>query len=212
MKFRGRMTDLLSIRKFYSVLGTMAKLSKRCVLRLTADKLFFILTENGSNGGGATSASGAPTVWCELDRSHFFSEYNMEGVTAREPEIYLELEPDRLARTLNALKAGAGATSARSLKVKLTRKHDVPCLSFEIELAPSATAALASFVHGNDTTAAAGGANPASSRTCTHDVPVNLIPRRLWQDFAEPEMQVKAANPLSNLTLIFSFSTCRLST
>ncbi len=60
MKFRGRITDQLSIRKFYNILGTMAKLSKVCVMRLTADRMFFILTEN--TGGGATGG-GAPSVW-----------------------------------------------------------------------------------------------------------------------------------------------------
>lgn len=28
----------------------------------------------------------------------------------------------------------------------------------------------------------------ASNRTVTHDVPVNVIPRRLWDEFEEPEM------------------------
>ena len=54
-----------------------------------------------------------------MDRSHFFHEYNMEGVTPKEPEIYLELEPDRLVKTLNALRSAA--SSARSLKVPRTR-------------------------------------------------------------------------------------------
>ena len=45
MKFRGRITDQLSIRKFYNILLTMAKLSKVCVMRLQKDKLFFILVE-----------------------------------------------------------------------------------------------------------------------------------------------------------------------
>ena len=64
MKFRGRLTDLASIRKFYSVLGTMAKLSKACVMRMTKDKMFLILTEGGKASG--------PTVWGELNVKHFF--------------------------------------------------------------------------------------------------------------------------------------------
>ena len=39
MKFRGRMIEVLSIRKFYSVIVTMAKIAKTCVMRLTADKV-----------------------------------------------------------------------------------------------------------------------------------------------------------------------------
>jgi hypothetical protein len=114
MKFRGRMTDLAAIRKFYNIIGTMARLSKVCVMRLTADKVYFILAESG---GVQLSGSccGGPSVWCELDRAHFFHEYNMEGVSAEEPEIYLELQPDRLAKTLNALRS---SNLARSLKIK----------------------------------------------------------------------------------------------
>ena len=39
MKFRGRMIEQMSIRKFYSVIMTMAKIAKTCVMRLTADKV-----------------------------------------------------------------------------------------------------------------------------------------------------------------------------
>ena len=30
--------------------------------------------------------------------------------------------------------------------------------------------------------------SPRLPRTCTHDVPVSLIPRRLWPDYREPEL------------------------
>ena len=64
----------------------------------------------------------------------------------------------------------------RSLKIKLTRKHDTPHLSFDIELASAAamldTVTVTSMQNGN-----------ADGRQCTHDVPVSLIPRRLWRDF-----------------------------
>ena len=41
----------------------------------------------------------------------------MEGVTREDNEIYLELDPDRLVKTLNAIKASA----TRAVKIKLTR-------------------------------------------------------------------------------------------
>ena len=34
MKFRGRMTEATAIRKFYSVLGSMARISKVCGLEM----------------------------------------------------------------------------------------------------------------------------------------------------------------------------------
>ena len=43
---------------FSGVLGTIAKLCKTCVLRITSDKLYFILLEKAISGGTHT--------WCEL--------------------------------------------------------------------------------------------------------------------------------------------------
>ena len=170
MKFRGKMYDVSAIKKFYNLILTMSKLSKTCVWRFTATDLYLILSgETGS----------APVVWCQMDsRKHFFDDYHMEGVTPSHPEIYLEFEPDRLARTLAALK---NTNAAKSLKIKLTRKHDRPCLSFEIELSGGGLGSGSLTT----TTALVG----SSSRTCTHDVPVHLIPRSQWADYKEPEMQ-----------------------
>lgn len=70
----------------------------------------------------------------------------------------------------------------RSLKVKLTRKYDSPCLSFEIEIQSLVTSsinpgAIGTTISGNNT------------RLCTHDIPVTLIPRKHWSDFKEPTVQ-----------------------
>lgn len=151
MKFRGRMIETLAIRKFYSVIGTMARISKVCVMRLTADKVYFILTDTGASTGG-------PVVWCEMEQENFFNEYNIEGVSAEQNEIFLELVPERLTKTLTTLKGGM----ARGLKIKLTKKNDTPCLTFEVEL--------------------------PSLATCVHDIPVQVLPRRVWKDYAEPPM------------------------
>ena len=105
MKFRGRMTDVCAIRKFYDILNTMAKLSKVCVLRLTASRVYFIVTDLSTSG--SNSPMGGPCVWCEINHANFFQEYNLEGVTKEENEIYLELEPDKLAKNLTALKSSA---------------------------------------------------------------------------------------------------------
>ena len=110
MKFRARMLDVAAIRKFHEILNTMAKLSKVCVLRLTSQKLYFIITDLNSSCG-ANSAVGGPCVWCDIDHSYFFQDYNLEGVTKEENEIYLELEPEKLAKNLSVLKSSS--TTAR---------------------------------------------------------------------------------------------------
>lgn len=51
----------------------------------------------------------------------------MDGVSPEANEIYLEITPDLLVRTLKT------AQSAKSVKIKLTKKHS-PCLTLEIEL------------------------------------------------------------------------------
>lgn len=174
------MTEAAAIKKFYNLILTVSKLSKTCVWRFSRREMFFILSEPGS-GSGSDSGSGRPAVWCQMEQERFFHDYHMEGVTPQQPEIYLELEPERLARTLAALK---NPHAAKSLKIKLTRKHDCPCLSFEIELVSFSSTTTTSITTGNTSTSC-----PSSSRTCTHDVPVHLIPRSQWGDLKEPEMQ-----------------------
>jgi len=147
------MIEQLSIKKFYSVIGTMAKIAKSCVMRLTADKVYFILTDQNASGG--------PAVWCEMEQESYFNEYNIEGVSQDQNEIFLEFVPDKLAKTINSLKSG----QVKSVKMKLTKKNNVPCLTFEVEL-------------------------PALSlsRVCVHDIPVAVLPRKVWADYKEPPL------------------------
>ncbi|XP_064908241.1 checkpoint protein HUS1 isoform X2 [Columba livia] len=104
-------------------------------------------------------ANGGVTMWCELCQGNFFDEFQMEGVAAEHNEIYLELVPDNLSRALKT------AQSAKAVKIKLTNKH-CPCLRVAVEL-PSLS---------------------SSSRIVTHDIPVGIIPRKLWNDFREPSV------------------------
>ncbi|XP_059582870.1 checkpoint protein HUS1 isoform X1 [Alligator mississippiensis] len=105
----------------------------------------------------------APRSWTSpastTSPGNFFDEFQMEGVAAEHNEIYLELMPENLSRALKT------AQNAKTVKIKLTNKH-CPCLTVAVEL-PS----LAS-----------------SSRIVTHDIPVAVIPRRLWNDFKEPSV------------------------
>ncbi|XP_043233563.1 checkpoint protein HUS1-like isoform X2 [Amphibalanus amphitrite] len=154
MKFRGKICEQACIKQFTSIISTLAKLAKMCTLRITSSHLYFVVME--------ATLSSTPGLWCELQQGHFFNEFNMEGVSPEHNEIYLELKPDNLARTLSILKSSA---AVRSLKIKLTKKHSA-CLTFEIE-SPSQT---------------------SLSRLCTHDIPVTVLPRRLWAGLAEPRL------------------------
>ncbi|XP_006821568.1 checkpoint protein HUS1-like [Saccoglossus kowalevskii] len=151
MRFRGRLVDVACIQHFTRVVSTISKLAKNYVLRITPDKLYFILNDSVTSGG--------ISIWCEMIQANFFDEYNMDGVSAEFNEIYLDIIGENIMRALKS------AQSAKSVKVKLTKKH-TPCLTFDVQL-PSLS---------------------VSSRNVVHDVPVNVIARRLWEDYQEPPM------------------------
>lgn len=151
MKFRAKIIDVGCLNHFTRVVNTISKLTKTCVLRLTPDKLYFVLSGKVANGGVG--------MWCELSQANFFDEYQLEGVSAEANEICLEVAPENLSRALRT------AQAARAVKIKLTKKH-CPCLTLAAEL-PTLSSV---------------------SRVVTHDIPVDVIPRRLWNDFKEPSM------------------------
>ncbi|XP_025708891.1 checkpoint protein HUS1 [Callorhinus ursinus] len=135
------------------VSATIAKLAKTCTLRISPQKLNFIVSDKAASGG--------VSMWCELEQENFFSEFQMEGVSAENNAIYLELLSENLSRALKT------AQNARALKIKLTNKH-FPCLTVSIELLSVSS----------------------SSRIVTHDIPVKVIPRKLWKDLQEPTVPV----------------------
>lgn len=58
---------------------------------------------------------------------NFFDEYQIEGVSSDANEICLEVAPDNISRALKT------AQNAKSVKIKLTKKH-CPCLTLAAEL------------------------------------------------------------------------------
>lgn len=149
MKFRAKIVDAACLNHFTRVSNMIAKLAKTCTLRISPDKLNFILSDKVASGG--------VSMWCELDQENFFSEFQMEGISAENNEIYLELTSENLSRALRT------AQNSRALKIKLTNKH-FPCLTVSIELLSVSS----------------------SSRSVTHDIPTKVIPRKLWKDLQEP--------------------------
>ncbi|XP_077257259.1 hus1-like checkpoint clamp component [Temnothorax americanus] len=117
MKFRCRMVDTGAMRDFTSIVNTISRMAKYCVLRLTPDELCFNVGDER-----------IPVLWAVLSQQHFFAEYVMNGVSEQENEIYLEFDASMFARSLNSLRV-----TARSVKIKLTNKRQ-PCLTFEIDL------------------------------------------------------------------------------
>ncbi|XP_040602608.1 checkpoint protein HUS1 isoform X3 [Mesocricetus auratus] len=119
MKFRAKIVDLACLNHFTRVSNMIAKLAKTCTLRISPEKLNFILSDK--------LASGGVSMWCELEQENIFSEFQMEGVSAENNAIYLELTSENLSRALKT------AQNARALKIKLTNKQ-FPCLTVSVEL------------------------------------------------------------------------------
>lgn len=102
------------------ILIGVSKMAKSGVLRLTSEKLFLILGDK-SFGGGVS-------LWIELDPVRFFDDYIMDGLSPLANEIYIEIMFEEFVRALKP------AQSARSLKLRLIKKHNNPCLSIETEV------------------------------------------------------------------------------
>lgn len=142
MRFRAKLLDIACITQFASksnitvirgnsrvvfddplphafsldVVTTLARSVKTCILRLSSDKVCFILSDRRPVGGA--------TLWCEILQENLFDEYRLEGKDERN-EIYLEVVMDQLSR---ALKSSLNATV---VKLKLTKKQGA-CFTIEI--------------------------------------------------------------------------------
>ncbi|XP_046664581.1 checkpoint protein HUS1 [Homalodisca vitripennis] len=124
MKFRAKMSEVFCMRTLSSIVSTISKLTKLCVLRLSKDYFYFIVLEE-------SALPLRTSVWCMMQQAHFFNEYKLVGPPEDESEIYLELSPDLLASSLSSLRVNVSA--AKTMKIKLTHK-DTPRLTLEIEL------------------------------------------------------------------------------
>jgi len=154
MRFRATIVEPRLVRKFHTILTAVEKMSKECVLRLTPDNMFLISSEQNSVLGG-------PSAWGEIDKGKLFTEYNMEGVSSEDNEIFIEFSPGAIHKNLTTLKSA----NVRGLKLKLTKRNNSPNLTFEVNL---------------------GGAT--SNRQVVHDVPVTVLQRKYWSDYQIPPL------------------------
>ena len=154
MRFRAKLLDITCINHFSSVVATLAKSVKACVLRLTPDKVCFVISS--SERGWPT---GGTNIWCELQQNNFFDEYRIEGKDESN-QIYLDVSVEQLSRALRS------TVGAQVVKIKLTKKQGA-FITVEI----SQPTGLATTL-----------------RTIQHDIPVSVVPNRLWSAYQEPDM------------------------
>ncbi|XP_017785273.1 PREDICTED: checkpoint protein HUS1 [Nicrophorus vespilloides] len=120
MKFRGVMIDDYAMKEFMNISNSLSKLSKECVMRLTARKVYFIISTDDAGPK-------KPFVWCELPMSYYFKDFTFNGESEEFNEIYISFGTAMLAKSLMTLKY-----NGKSLKLKLTNKQ-TPCLTVDIE-------------------------------------------------------------------------------
>ncbi|KAI4468196.1 mitotic and dna damage checkpoint protein hus1 [Holotrichia oblita] len=101
-----------------------------------------------------------PFVWCELPADFYFKEYSVIGVNDVDNEIYLSLSTSMLSKSLSTVRH-----HAYSLKIKLTIKQ-APCITLEIEQTSD---------------------DGAQGRQCVHDIPVEVVSVKYWDDYLEPQ-------------------------
>ncbi|KAK5647590.1 hypothetical protein RI129_002482 [Pyrocoelia pectoralis] len=153
MRFRAVLMDNAAMKDFLSTVNSLSKLGKECVMRIVSRHVYFIIPDDDSGPR-------RPLVWCELPVNFYFREFNLDGMSQEQNEIYLGLSTAMLAKSLSTVKQ-----NVKSLKIKLTNKQ-APCLTLEIEL--MSTEGL-------------------QNRQLIHDIPVEVIGRKHWNDYAEPQ-------------------------
>lgn len=149
MRFKAVLIDYNCITEFSNIVSTLAKNVKTCVLRLSPDKLCFVISEKGPL---------SMNLWCELTQSNLFDEYRIDG-KGDNNEIYLQLNIDQMSQILKL------SHNAQQIKIKLTKKQGA-FLSLEVSQ-PTGS---------------------GSTRNISHDIPVSIIPQRLWTEYQEPDM------------------------
>ncbi|XP_055377855.1 checkpoint protein HUS1 [Condylostylus longicornis] len=154
MLFRAVIKESHIMKEFYNTIVTLSKLTKQCVMIISSDKVNFIINEE--------TTSVAPLIWTEIQCVAYFDEYKMDGLDAKNNQIFLSFNPANLSRALQLLRGNPAVC-----KIKLSNKQ-FPCLTIEIEL-PSP--------------------NNIQNRHIVHDVPITLIPRDEWSSYNIPQTQ-----------------------
>ncbi|XP_030373812.1 checkpoint protein HUS1-like isoform X8 [Scaptodrosophila lebanonensis] len=136
MRFRARMQDALYMREFQSIIATLAKLAKECIMILADQQMHFIVNEEHNS-------TTAPLVWASIAAADYFPEYKMVPAREDHPYIVLAMSAAHLSRALAALRTGA---TVNSCKLKLQRIQ-FPCFSVIASVVSQQSAEPREVVH-----------------------------------------------------------------
>lgn len=108
MKFGAKLLESVNINQFTHIVTTIGRLTaknstdKSCVLKLTPERIFFILPEFATVST-LTNSLGRTSFWMSLDPSSIFELYVCEGKPDDAQQvILLEIQPESLLRALKS--------------------------------------------------------------------------------------------------------------
>lgn len=167
MKFGVKLLDQVNITHFTHIVSTVTKLcakssnDKTCILKLTPETMYFILTEF-TNNNSASTGLGRTSFWMSIDPKSIFDFYIAEGKSEEENYVLLEIQPDVLNQTLKS------NPNVKMVRIKLT-KRKTTCLTVELDLHSMSS--------------------KINSRTITHDIPIKVVSTsKQTDDFKEPSI------------------------
>ncbi|PWN51227.1 cell cycle checkpoint [Violaceomyces palustris] len=111
MRFRTTIADVSILTR---VVLSIGKVTNRCIIRLTPDKIHLICT--GDSDGAQ--------IWSQMTVESLFSDYRIESNFQN--QINLEVSPETL------LKALRSANNATEVTMRLVKRNNDPLLSFSI--------------------------------------------------------------------------------
>jgi len=175
MKFRGKVDNGETILQLGSLAAVVARLCKKVVLRLTAEKLYLIQPSTSSSDG---------ILWCEIVVSSFFSEYFFEGLKPEDypnEEIILEMPTDDFHRALKVDRPDK--TIPTTLKLKLSREDFSAGQKRAHETTVGGSKQPVIVIQLNLQQYSSG-----KILTLTRDLKVEIVARRFWKEYLEPTM------------------------
>ncbi|XP_065365092.1 checkpoint protein HUS1 [Calliphora vicina] len=133
MKFRALMQDPEYMKEFQNIILTLSKLTKECVIDISADKMYFIANEE--------SGTTAPLVWVEIEAGLYFPEYELKLQDDRHPHIMLAISPANFSRALTHLRSNARTCKMNLINIQFS------CLRIEIEVPSQSSNNITKTVH-----------------------------------------------------------------
>ncbi|ORX34922.1 checkpoint protein Hus1/Mec3 [Kockovaella imperatae] len=169
MRFR---TQVSNVPLLHKIVRSLASLARLCIIRLSAEKVHFIISGNEGKDG--------VQVWSQVKVPTLFTQFRIES--NNDNEIWLEINLDALLKVLKSADSSAGTTNEAS-RFNSTALSDSD-VSIKLNKRPAAsggTGGQAIWVFDIKGTTALG-----KLMSITHEVNVNVLTKKRQDELNEP--------------------------